>query len=400
MKQILRTFILLIFFCIFAPGTVLAESGPLELLKDIEVHGFASSSYVANFNDPVTGVNNNRIFDTDHNSFKFDVGELVLLKEVPNKGDVGFRTDITFGFSLPEGAKAAPGPGVTVTAPGGGTIGTFDVSDDDFDLQQGYVSWNIPVANGLVVDFGKFNTHVGLEVFMGYDDQNWNFSRSFLYGLGQPFTHSGMRASYSFTDQFSAMAMISDGWDRTTDDNDGKTFGVQLVYSPLSNLSLLFNWAGGPEIQASDPVNEDDNRNIYDWIIDWGVTDQLSFIYDISYAVEDNNSATTAGEDAIWWGFESLVRYEFNNWFALNLRGEYFEDLGGVRTPIQGSLGAAISEKLWEFSITPEFRVNRNLIIRAEYRHDESNINSFGDGDADFNEDSQDTISLNAMFYF
>ncbi|NIQ00305.1 MAG: hypothetical protein GWM98_07615, partial [Nitrospinaceae bacterium] len=57
------------------------------------------SSYTFNFNDPDGNssggaTNVNRIFDTDHDSFKFDVGELVLLKEASNPGDIGFRTDL------------------------------------------------------------------------------------------------------------------------------------------------------------------------------------------------------------------------------------------------------------------------------------------------------------------
>ncbi len=381
------------------PGLASADLDELKLLKDIEVHGFASSSYNVNFNNPTSSFNNNRIFDTDENSFKFDVGELVLLKEVPNKGDIGFRTDITYGFSLPRGAKASPGPNVGI--PQLAAIGSpFDVAEDDFDLQQGYVSWNIPIANGIVVDFGKFTTHVGLEVFEGYDDWNWNYSRSFLYGLGQPFTHTGIRAAYTFSDKFSVMGMAANGWDSTIDNNDGKTLGLQLAYSPWNNVSLLFNWAGGPEAQAGDAGNDDDWRNIFDWIVSVGVTDKLSLILDVSYAVEESNSAVSPGNDSQYWGFEALARYDFTKWFALNIRGEFFDDMDGTKTPLNSVLANPVSEELWEISITPEFRINRNLVIRAEYRHDESNRNSFDSDDAVLDEDSQDTIAINGMFYF
>lgn len=58
----------------------------------------------------------NRIFDADCNSFKFDVGELVLLKDTPSPENVGFRTDITYGFSVPEATQstADTGGGVSI----------------------------------------------------------------------------------------------------------------------------------------------------------------------------------------------------------------------------------------------------------------------------------------------
>ena len=58
-----------------------AQAGSVfKMLEDIESHGFASSSYSYNFNEPVPQSNCGvspvclRIFDQDDNSFKFDVG--------------------------------------------------------------------------------------------------------------------------------------------------------------------------------------------------------------------------------------------------------------------------------------------------------------------------------------
>ena len=62
-----------LFSIIFALGLTSSAhaAAPLELLKDIEVHGFASSSYSYNFNEPNDNLNDFRVYDDDDNSFKF-----------------------------------------------------------------------------------------------------------------------------------------------------------------------------------------------------------------------------------------------------------------------------------------------------------------------------------------
>jgi hypothetical protein len=356
MIKIFRGFSVLLFSFIIS-GTA-SEGATLEVLDGIEMHGFASSSYTYNFNDPNSRKNVNRIFDQDHNSFKFDVGELVLLKETANVGDVGFRTDISYGHSV---------PGVTKGA------------GEDFDVQQGYVSWHAPVGKGLQVDAGKFITHIGAEVIEGHDGWNYNFSRSFLFGLAIPFTHTGVRASYTINDQLSVLGMLANGWDNTTDDNNGKTFGAQVAYTPNDSLNFLFNWAIGDE---QDPG---ELRNIFDIVADVKLTNSTSAQFNLDIGSQEN-SVDCAGCDANWWGLAGIVRHDYNDWFSINLRVEYFDDEDRN------------NQELWEFTITPEWRINNNLVLRAEYRHDGANNDVFDDG-AGF-ADSQDTVAVNALFYF
>ncbi|MBC8283732.1 MAG: outer membrane beta-barrel protein, partial [Nitrospinae bacterium] len=161
-------------------STTYAEPA-LELLKDIEVHGFVTSSYTYNFAQPSNRTNALRVYDFDDDSFKLDTAEIVFKRDAEKIGDVGFRLDMTYGFSHPQVNKSAGGP----------AVGGADVTDDDFDLQIGFVQYNAPVGNGLLIDIGKFGTHIGSEVMDGYDGYNYNFSRSFLFNLG-PFTHTGI----------------------------------------------------------------------------------------------------------------------------------------------------------------------------------------------------------------
>jgi len=355
------------------PGQALAGKNAFKLLDDVEIHGFASSSYTFNFNEPDSRTNNFRIFDQDANSFQFDVGELVFLKETADMDDIGFRVDLTYGFSVPEVAQSTP---------------LTPDDEDDFDVQQGYVSWKAPVGNGLQLDFGKFITHIGAEVIEGYDGWNSNFSRSFLFGLAIPFTHTGLRASYDINDQLSVLGVIANGWDNTTDNNDSKSIGFQVAYSPSDDLAIFFNWMGGNEQTDSDH----EFRQIFDIVVDAAVSNQLSLQFNLDYGTEQDTGV--GGDDAEWFGLAGIVRYDVNKWFSMNFRAEIFKDYDGVRTLTTATPG----HDLWEITITPEFRINKNMVVRAEYRHDESNKPVFGDG-AGFS-DTQDTVAFNALVYF
>jgi hypothetical protein len=362
---------------------------PLKVLEGIEFHGFASSSYTFNFNQPTqrppnSATNINRVYDTDHNSFKFDVGELVMLKDTPNPGDVGFRTDLTYGFSGPEVNQS--------------TADTGDTQSSQFDVQQGYVSYNAPIGTGLQLDFGKFTTHIGAEVIDGYDGWNNNFSRSFLFSFG-PFTHTGIRASYAISDMISVLGMVANGWDNTVDNNDGKTLGAQIAITPSDNVSILLNWISGQEAIGNQVAFSNDTTTMFDTVVDVAFTNSTSAQVNLAYGWTANGAAGTRG-DAEWWGISTIVRHNYNKWFSINLRGQVFNDLDGTRAASAATLPTGQGQELWAITVTPEVRVNQNMVVRMEFRHDHSSRNAFFGSGAGDTKDTQNTVAVNALFYF
>jgi hypothetical protein len=395
----------LLCLAILTPGAHAAEVA-LKVLEGIELHAFASSSYTFNFNQPTNrspnaATNVNRIFDKDHNSFKFDVGELVILKETPKPGDVGFRTDLTYGFTLPEVTQS--------------TADTGDTQSHQFDVQQAYVSYNAPIGSGIQLDFGKFITHIGAEVIEGYDGWNYNFSRSFLFGLAIPFTHTGLRAGYTINDMVSVLGLVDNGWENTVDNNDGKTIGAQIAITPTDNISLLLNWATGQEAIGNQgqgffpagagvgSTNSNNTTTIFDAVLDIALTNNTLLQLNYDYGQQANGASN--GTDAKWWGVAGIVRHDYNKWFSINLRGEFFNDEDFSRASSAGATAAGplIGDQgleLWEITVTPEVRINQNMVVRMEYRHDQSNRNAFFDSGAGDAQDTQDTIALNGIFYF
>lgn len=140
-----------------------------NFFKDVQTNAFVSFGYNNGVNQPANRQNPLRVFDSNSNSFLIDVAELVLQKGVAKGGDFGFRIDLEAGSAIPVKTQSA-----------GLVLGT------GADLQQALVSYIAPVGEGLRLDFGKFVTHMGLEVIEGYDGYNDNYSRSLLFDYAIP----------------------------------------------------------------------------------------------------------------------------------------------------------------------------------------------------------------------
>ena len=339
---------------------------PTPWYESIAVHAFLSSAYSYNFNKPDSMKNQFRVFDFDDNSLKIDVIELSLSKAVAGRGEAGFRCDMTAGSSIPQVAHSSG----------------LDMGDIDF--HQIFLSYVAPVGNGLRLDFGKFITSMGYEVIEGYDGYNDNYSHSFLFGYAIPYTHTGMKAAYSFSDHLSAILMIVNGWDNAVDNNKSKSIFGQVSIQPLSGMSVSANYLSGPE----KDFNNSDNRQLVDLVASYAVDPTVTVGLNGDYGTEENSTGT--GGDATWLGIAAYLRLHLTDDFSLSVRGEHFEDKAGLRTGVE--------QKLQEVTITAEFKPADYFIVRGDARLDLSDRDVFQRKN-NFT-DTQFTMSLNVLFVF
>ena len=336
--------------------------------EELSVNAFVSASYSYNFNRPATGTNQLRVFDFDDNTFKVDVAEIVFQKAVAKPGEAGFRIDFVAGSSIP---RVSSSYGL--------------LQGQDVDLQQAFVSWIAPVGSGLRLDLGKFVTHFGYEVIEGYDGWNDNATRGFLFGYTLPYAHTGVKASYTFSDQLAGMLEIVNGWDVARDNNTSKSIGAQLTWTPSKTVTVWGNFMTGPE-RAS--VNSDP-RTTFDVVAQWKLTDLTVFTVEAVYGSE--KGAVTPGETASWSAIAGYARLGLSDTFAFCLRAEYVNDADGART------GAA--QKLTEVTVTPEWKATPHLVFRADLRVDWSNADVFVKNDGAF-KGNQATVFLNGLYVF
>lgn len=335
-----------------------------NLLDNVKVNGFVSTSYNYNFNEPASQTSQFRAFDSDHNRFNADGIELVIQKEI-EEGDVaGFRFDVTAGSTIPQGSHST---------------GLF--AGDDFDLQQAYVSY--AASDKLTFDIGKFVTHVGYELIDGYDGFNDNYSRGVIFNFAGPFTHTGVKANYSIDDKNSLMIMVANGWDNTDDNNTGKTFGLQYAHAISDDNSVAFNYVGGPE-QTGDASNL---RHLFDLVGSFKVSDKINLGLNAVYGTEKD--AVVVDEAAQWLGVALFPTFNVSDKFYVGVRAEYLSDMDGSRIGEQD---------MFTFTATPSYKASDNLTIRAEVRYDMSNEDVFVDSSG--LTDSQTTAGLNAVYVF
>jgi len=232
------------------------------------------------------------------------------------------------------------------------------------------------VGKGLRFDIGEMGPFVGAEVIEAID--NPNYSRSFLFVFAEPTTHTGVKTSYVFSDNVNEAVFAVNGWDNATDKNKGKFYGASVNISAGDPFSAYVNYLAGPE-QAD---NNHDKRSLLDLVAMIKPAKPLSII--LNY--DDGKLDFPGAASQKWSGVSATVKYDINNTYGIAVRGESFDDKDGART--------GVKQKLTEYTVTPEIRLNGGLVLRPEYRHDSSAQQSFENG----TKKKQDTIALGAMY--
>ena len=224
----------------------------------------------------------------------------------------------------------------------------------------------------------------GAEVIEAKD--NWNFSRSLLFGYAIPFTHTGIRAGYQIFDGLSGYLGINNGWDNVKDNNKTKSVEGALAWAASDKLS--FNLAGmyGPE-QTS---NDHSQRGLVDFLATYKLFDKWTLMLNADYGHEED--VVAAGKDGSWSGVAGYLRYDPLSWMSLISRTEFMSDRQGLR------IVSGTSQDAWEQTLTLELRPYKDLITRLEYRHHESSSDIFTNNQKSVGK--QDTIGLEAIYVF
>ncbi len=356
----------------------------------IHVHGLIDTTYEYNLNQPgVAGVAGSRTnllhaFDTDPNGFQLQQFNLHIDRTAEDGSGLGFVTDLNFG-KVAEVLRGATHYSNSATPPGTGEI----------DPTQAYLTYTLPFGNGINLSAGKFVTLLGAEVVKTYNDLNYNESGSYIFTLGIPFTHTGIRANYLFNDKVALTLGVNNGWDDPAPLNNGTTLEGQLALTPSQTLSIMLNGTYGTE-----QLNHSGSQlGIIDPVASWHTPlDGLTLVGEYLYAHEGgpvavNPFLTGANENVNplffapsgmvpgtrvithgvdWQATAGYLIYDLNARTEFVLRGEYFRDSDGARTGLRQNLG--------EITFTTNYKLAEALLLRGEYRHDESSASPFFTG--------------------
>jgi hypothetical protein len=352
-----------------SPWSPVEAVGLAEPLKSwgLEIHGLLAGNWTWNFNEPQSGKNGLLLMNRRTNQMELDLANIRIQRLVD--GELGFVTDLDFGQT----AQVVGASTRWCSNP------RCSESRNSFEAVQAYLTYKLPIGNGVNVKAGKWVTLHGAEVIKTWDNINYNISNSILFGYAIPFTHTGLLFNYPFTDWFSADAAFITGWDDPYDNNDGKSFTGGLTVTPLSTLTLYAAGTVGPEQENRG----DSTRGLFTILATYKPTDKWTFIVDYNVARDDNvlpplklppsqeKPIGRGTEAAKWDGVAGYVIYHFTDEISATLRAEVFNDTDGVRTGQR--------QTVWELTPTLAYQFLPGLTFRAEYRHDESS-NRFFEG--------------------
>ena len=363
--------------------------------EGVQISGFVDTSYSYNFNEPQTRTNTLRVFDTRAGDFMINNAELVVEKPVSDASRGGFRVDLDFGTDPEVVGSVTTGLGANNHTHG--QNGETAVSDE-LELQQMYGEYLAPIGKGLDIKLGRFVTMHGAEVIESKD--NWNFTRSLLFGYAIPFTHTGLRATYPWADWLSTTVGVSNGWDVVDDNNQGKTVEVSATVVPFEHASLTTTYMIGAE-QNADNGNP---RNLLDIVASYQPMDPLQLKLNFDYGWEhDGTRLPNAGQEknASWTGLAGYARYQLCEKAALALRAEWLHDADGIRTAFTSGLNGVTGTDLQilEYTVTGEYKLTDHLLTRLEYRHDQASEHIFRNDDVG-QRAYQDTLSMEVIAPF
>lgn len=312
------------------------------VLSNITISGSVDSYFRTNFNglNKYTYDESGNIMDVPQapaTSFANDPGFAIGMANLIlgyEGGKVGFVADLVFG---PRGEDAVflSGPSTNI-------------------VNQLYAYYN--VSDKVTFTLGNFNTFLGYEVIS--PAANFNYSTSYMFSYG-PFSHTGFKADFAFSDNWSGMLAVLNPTDYTEfNPFELYSFGGQLGYSTDAGSAFL-NVIYGEQAPDSEATFQ------IDLTTGWDLSSAFYLGLNTTYNTTDGTG---------FYGAALYPQVKTSENFAIGIRAEYFKELedgGFVYGADVESLG---------FTLTGNYSIG-NLSIKPELRLDSISEEVFIDHD-------------------
>lgn len=329
--------------------------------------------YLYDFGKPPTALGTNgRQFDVKNNQFSLAVLEVDVSRKPTASNPFGITANFTFGKNADI---------ISFLEPGG--------PNSTKQIQQLFVTYALPKSE-MTLDFGKYLTNMGYE---GVDSSaNDNYSRSFLYTLGQMIYHTGFRLNAPLTKTLTGNLYLVNGWNEVEDSNGGKSYGASLAFNPSAKTSVMANYYGGQEGSAGvNGIGLAGARgiNFGDLVISHQLTEKVKLAINADYTDAKGFDGTTGGH---WSGIAGYVKAQLTDKFAGAVRYEAFSDPDGLRSGFQARYNSLTG--------TLDYAMSKDSLLRFEVRYDKSNLPVYNSDKAGGLSDNRTTLSLSHVLKF
>ena len=277
---------------------------------------------------------NNGLFNSHPHRFNLHQGWLYAEKEADGSDgwDWGFRFDAMYGVDAADTQAFGNNPGRWDFANG------FDHGIYGWALPQAYVQ----IAKGdWSIIAGHFFTIVGYEVVTAPD--NFFYSHAYTMYNSEPFTHTGVLATYTASDDVTLYGGWTSGWDTGFDRlDDGSNFLGGVSLSLTDDVTATY-------ITTVGDFGSREEGYAHSLVLDVGLTDDLNYIFQTDLV---STNAGAANDEV---GINQYLIYTINDCLGVGTRVEWWKSDGNSQY-----------EATWGVNIRPL----ANVVIRPEIRYD------------------------------
>jgi hypothetical protein len=344
------------------PGHAKADDDAPKATYDFSGYVDTSYSHLSEGGLFTSGFSN-RVFDSAPD--QFTLHQATLYANINAKEKFGAYVNLTAGNDA-------------------GVMKSFGSNTDQFDVTQAYFRFQSGKTTFIA---GKFATLAGAEVL----DSRVTpvFSRSILF-YNEPFTHTGLRATFAPSDKFGISIGANNGWDQMKDTNTDKTYEVGISVTPSMAFSLYLNYYDGKE----GPIGAEADRTLLDLVVNVNIGDKLGLTFNYDDGTQKGSSGPFAltPTDADWSGWAAYLKYKLSDTWNFLVRTEDFDDKDGFKT--------GVVQKWKETTVALAFSPTKSAEIRFEVRDDSSNVNSFLSKNGVGINDGQNSYAVEFLFKY
>lgn len=182
-------------------------------------------NYNYNFNKPIDHTNSGSTATFRSNEYNLSYIEAGAEVQEPESG-AHAKLMLQFGTR----ATGIPRNDVTPLR------GQFDLDDALRFVTEGYAGIHLNKMHGINIDLGIFKSYVGLLSYNNFE--NWNYQPSFTSD-NTPWFFTGSRVQFYPTDRLKIEWWLINGWQSYGMFNELPGTGVQVMWRPNENVSLL-----------------------------------------------------------------------------------------------------------------------------------------------------------------
>ncbi|MBK8551676.1 MAG: outer membrane beta-barrel protein [Ignavibacteria bacterium] len=143
----------------------------------------------------------------------------------------------------------------------------------------------------------------------------------------EPFYQSGIKASYTFSDQVYGSLYLLNGYNVFADNNKNLSGGMQFGVKPQNNLEIIYNNISGNE----QPAGSQGKTRVYNnLVVKYSPAKKIDILLGADFCVQQKSDLSDSLNTANMYSGLLSFRYKFTPKFSAMLRAETYQDENGI----------------------------------------------------------------------